>query len=215
MSSKTQADKPRDAALPERTPVAATPIADLMQARPRTTDRPAEEDLPLLERITARAFAQTMQMIHVANHRARTSAPAIPRWAGTRPPARARCTSSPRCTCVVREPQDYVCCKPHASPVDHSLHHLMRLFRRDRTTPGSRTPRRSQAMTLPAQVRRRRSAGRLPELPRAHATRTRSTSCPRARSASRRWSRSTWRWPTATPRDHGWSGARRTRTSGR
>jgi pyruvate dehydrogenase E1 component len=29
----------------------------------------------------------------------------------------------------VREPQDFVCCKPHASPVDHALHNLMGLFR--------------------------------------------------------------------------------------
>jgi len=31
----------------------------------------------------------------------------------------------------VREPQDYICCKPHASPVDHALHHLLGLMRHE------------------------------------------------------------------------------------
>ena len=30
------------------------------------------------------------------------------------------------------KPQDFVCCKPHASPVDHTCHHLMQLFRREK-----------------------------------------------------------------------------------
>src|SRR5262245_1095253 len=32
---------------------------------------------------------------------------------------------------AVREVADYVCCKPHASPVDHAYHHLMQVFGRE------------------------------------------------------------------------------------
>jgi hypothetical protein len=31
----------------------------------------------------------------------------------------------------VRQVGDYVCCKPHASPVDHAYHHQMQLFGRE------------------------------------------------------------------------------------
>ena len=30
-----------------------------------------------------------------------------------------------------REVEDFVACKPHASPMDHSFHHLMRVFGRE------------------------------------------------------------------------------------
>lgn len=84
----------------------------------------------LLNRITARAFAQTMAMIHIANHRAdkRRGDPKV----GGHP---ASCASSMHLLAalhlVSRKPQDFVCCKPHASPVDHALHNLMELFRKD------------------------------------------------------------------------------------
>ncbi len=86
-------------------------------------------DFAVVERIQARAFAQTMHMIHLANHRS-DKRPGDPKVGGHP----ASCASSMALLSalhlVVREPQDYVCCKPHASPVDHSLHHLMQLFRR-------------------------------------------------------------------------------------
>jgi pyruvate dehydrogenase E1 component len=84
----------------------------------------------LLSRIIDRAFAQTMAMIYLANHRpdARKGDPKV----GGHP---ASCASSMHLLGALhlyaREPEDFVCCKPHASPVDHTLHHLMQLFRRE------------------------------------------------------------------------------------
>ncbi len=87
------------------------------------------ETLAILERIVERAFAQTMHMIHLANTRT-DKRPGDPKVGGHP----ASCASSMHILSalhlVVRQPADYVCCKPHASPVDHSLHHLMQLFRR-------------------------------------------------------------------------------------
>jgi pyruvate dehydrogenase E1 component len=85
-------------------------------------------DFPLLERITRRAFAQMVAMIHVANHRpeADKTDPKV----GGHP---ASCASSMEFLAalhlVVRQPGDFVCCKPHASPADHALHHQLGLFR--------------------------------------------------------------------------------------
>src|SRR6188768_661920 len=82
----------------------------------------------VLTRIIDRAFAQTMAMIHIANHRPdkRRGDPKV----GGHP---ASCASSMHLLATlhlaVREPQDFVCCKPHASPADHTLHHLLQLFR--------------------------------------------------------------------------------------
>ena len=74
----------------------------------------------LIDRITARAYAQTMAMIHLANNRS-DKQPGDPKVGGHP----ASCASSMHLLSalhlIVREPQDYVCCKPHASPVDHSL----------------------------------------------------------------------------------------------
>jgi len=97
--------------------------AQLMQ-----TERPI--DLELLTSVISRAFAQTMHMIHVANSRKdkRAGDPKV----GGHP---ASCASSIHILAalhlVVREPQDFVACKPHASPVDHALHHLLQLFRQE------------------------------------------------------------------------------------
>jgi pyruvate dehydrogenase E1 component len=84
----------------------------------------------LLSRIIERAFAQTMNMIHVANHRpdAVRGDPKV----GGHP---ASCASSMHVLGALhlyaRDVGDYVCCKPHASPVDHTFHHLMQFFRRE------------------------------------------------------------------------------------
>jgi len=84
----------------------------------------------LLERIADRAFAQMVAMIHIANSR-KDKDPSDPKVGGHP----AACASSFHILgalhLVVREPQDFVCCKPHASPIDHAYHHLMRLFRRE------------------------------------------------------------------------------------
>ncbi|HEV8114197.1 MAG TPA: pyruvate dehydrogenase [Planctomycetota bacterium] len=92
---------------------------------PATLSRP---DTALLTRLVERSFAQTMAMIHYANHRdgKRRGDPKV----GGHP---ASCASSIHILGALhfaaREVHDYVCCKPHASPVDHSCHHLMQLFR--------------------------------------------------------------------------------------
>ena len=90
-------------------------------------------DLEVLSNVVQRAFAQTMYMIHAANNR-KDKAPGDPKVGG-HPASCASCFHLlAGLHLVVREPQDYVCCKPHASPVDHSLHHLMRVFRREDDT---------------------------------------------------------------------------------
>jgi pyruvate dehydrogenase E1 component len=84
----------------------------------------------LLARIVQRAHAQTMAMIHIANHRPekRRGDPKV----GGHP---ASCASSMHILGALhlhaREVHDYVACKPHASPVDHTYNHLMQLFRRE------------------------------------------------------------------------------------
>ena len=85
----------------------------------------------VLTKVFERAFAQTMAMIHAANHRPdkRRGDPKV----GGHP---ASCASSMHLLgalhLAARKPQDFVCCKPHASPVDHTFHHLLQLFRRER-----------------------------------------------------------------------------------
>lgn len=96
-----------------------------MGAQTKTVD--AAVDGAALAAVARRAIAQTVAMIHQANHRedAQDTDPKV----GGHP---AACTSSAHILtalhAVVREPQDFVCCKPHASPMDHSLHHQMGLF---------------------------------------------------------------------------------------
>ncbi|MEX1024025.1 MAG: pyruvate dehydrogenase [Planctomycetota bacterium] len=86
-------------------------------------------DPALLSKITDRAFAQMVMMIWEANNRKdkQTGDPKV----GGHP---AACASSMQILSAlhlaVRDVEDYVCCKPHASPVDHALHHLLGLFRR-------------------------------------------------------------------------------------
>lgn len=82
----------------------------------------------LSERVAERAFAQMLAMIHLANNR-KDKQPGDPKIGGHP----ASCASSLHLLSalhlIVREPQDFVCCKPHASPVDHALHHLMGLMK--------------------------------------------------------------------------------------
>jgi pyruvate dehydrogenase E1 component len=107
-----------------------------MQAAPPTTPAtsgiapPTREELALLQKIGARAFAQCQAMIWIANHR-KDKRPGDPKVGGHP----ASCASSMHILAAlhlwVREPEDFICCKPHASPVDHALHHLLELFRRE------------------------------------------------------------------------------------
>lgn len=108
-----------------------------------TQATPTEASSSVQDRITHRAFVQAMAMIHFANNRKDKHAtdPKV----GGHP---ASCASAMHILSAlhldVREPQDFVCCKPHASPVDHALHNLLGLFRHNEhvdwfeTDPGSR-----------------------------------------------------------------------------
>jgi len=82
----------------------------------------------LLDRIAQRAFVQAMFMIHEANTR-KDKEPGDPKVGGHP----ASCASALHILSAlhlsVRQPQDFVCCKPHAAPMDHALHHLMQVFR--------------------------------------------------------------------------------------
>ncbi|MBL8863531.1 MAG: pyruvate dehydrogenase [Planctomycetes bacterium] len=97
-----------------------------------TLETIAPPPVAVLQRIADRAFAQTMAVIHHANHRPdkRKGDPKV----GGHP---ASCASSIHLLgalhLAVREPQDFVACKPHASPVDHTYHHLLQLFRDPRS----------------------------------------------------------------------------------
>ncbi|MAB78913.1 MAG: pyruvate dehydrogenase [Planctomycetes bacterium] len=87
-------------------------------------------DPAMLSSIADRAFAQMVHMIWEANHRA-DKRPGDPKVGGHP----AACASALHILgalhLAVREPHDYVCCKPHGAPMDHAYHHLMGLFRRE------------------------------------------------------------------------------------
>ncbi len=88
----------------------------------------SEPDLDLLGRIARRAFVQMNAMIWRANHRDDVQ-PGDPKVGG-HPAACASCIDLLAALHLwVRDAEDYVCCKPHASPSDHALHHLLGLFR--------------------------------------------------------------------------------------
>jgi pyruvate dehydrogenase E1 component len=94
-----------------------------------STTTASRTDTALLHSIAERAFAQmVMQIWHANNRKDKHSGdPKV----GGHP---AACASSLHILgalhLAVRDVQDYICCKPHASPVDHAYHHLLRLFRR-------------------------------------------------------------------------------------
>jgi pyruvate dehydrogenase E1 component len=88
-------------------------------------------ELDVVSRIADRAFAQMVAMIHIANNR-KTKQPGDPKVGG-HPAACASCYHVLGVLhLMVREPADYVACKPHASPIDHAYHHLMRVMRDNR-----------------------------------------------------------------------------------
>lgn len=84
--------------------------------------------MSVLDRIARRAMIQTTAMIHIANHRpdARRTDPKVGGH-------QAACSSSAHILAAlhgkVRRPQDFVCCKPHAAPIDHVLNGMLGLFR--------------------------------------------------------------------------------------
>ena len=95
-----------------------------------TTETLERVDLDVLQSIADRAFAQMVAMIHIANNR-KEKGPGDPKVGG-HPAACASCYHVLGALhLVVRRVEDYVACKPHASPIDHAYHHLLRLFRRE------------------------------------------------------------------------------------
>ena len=86
-------------------------------------------DLALIERLVRRAFVLTTQMIFEANHRddKELGDPKV----GGHP---ASCSGAQHILgalhLVVREGQDFICCKPHAAPLDHAFDYMLGLMRR-------------------------------------------------------------------------------------
>lgn len=95
-----------------------------------TPTSPLAAGTTVQERILHRAFVQAMAMIYLANNR-KDKDSTDPKVGGHP----ASCASAIHVLSAlhleVREPQDFVCCKPHASPTDHALHHNLQLFRHD------------------------------------------------------------------------------------
>jgi pyruvate dehydrogenase E1 component len=91
---------------------------------------PASVNSALLSRITDRAFAQMVAMIWLANHRDGKQ-PGDPKVGGHPAACASSCHILGALHLAVREVEDFVCCKPHASPMDHAFHHLMRLHGRE------------------------------------------------------------------------------------
>lgn len=86
-----------------------------------------ERNALLIQRIARRAFVYATKMIYDANHRD-DAAEGDPKVGGHP----AACSSSIHILSALhlgmRQPQDWFAIKPHASPDDHSLNHLLGLF---------------------------------------------------------------------------------------
>lgn len=123
------------------------PSGELMAKSPKklTAKGPSKEqpynanigssELPnLLDRLARRALYYSTQMIHLANHRddVQKGDPKV----GGHP---AACASSTHVLgalhLLVKEPQDFMAVKPHASPMDHSYNHMLGLFSHDDGAP--------------------------------------------------------------------------------
>jgi pyruvate dehydrogenase E1 component len=80
------------------------------------------------ERIAYRAFSQAIAMVHAANSR-KDKQPGDPKIGG-HPASIASCVHILAALHLeVRRPEDWVGNKPHCSPMDHALHHLLGLLR--------------------------------------------------------------------------------------
>ena len=87
-----------------------------------------DHDIGHLQQITRRAFAHMNAMIYLANNRD-GALPGDPKTGG-HPASCSSCMELMAAVhLVMREAEDFVCCKPHASPTDHALHHLLGLMR--------------------------------------------------------------------------------------
>ncbi|MGE4232835.1 MAG: pyruvate dehydrogenase [Bacteriovoracia bacterium] len=102
--------------------------AKALQVPKDTKDKASiRQDLQVLKNLTHRAIYYSTQMIHLANNRddVQKGDPKV----GGHP---AACASSAHILgalhLLVKQPQDYLAVKPHASPMDHSYAHLLGLF---------------------------------------------------------------------------------------
>ncbi|MBS1986109.1 MAG: pyruvate dehydrogenase [Bdellovibrionales bacterium] len=97
---------------------------------------PALPSPEVLDRIIRRVQSHAMSMIYLANHRANIEKgdPKV----GGHPSA---CSSALHILSalhlIYRNPQDYVACKPHASPVDHAANYLLKMFHEQDGSPMS------------------------------------------------------------------------------
>ncbi|NCN40212.1 pyruvate dehydrogenase [bacterium] len=93
----------------------------------KLTNAPKLPKTEVLESIMTRAHSHVMSMIHIANHR-KDKEKGDPKVGGHP----AACASSLHLLSTlhlaVRNPQDFMAVKPHASPVDHANNYLLRLF---------------------------------------------------------------------------------------
>src|SRR4051812_32110518 len=87
-------------------------------------------DYAVLNRIVDRAFYMALEMIHAANHRPEVENEKGEPKVGGHPSA---CASSQHILAaihlVLKKPEDYMANKPHVSPIDHALNHLLHNFR--------------------------------------------------------------------------------------
>ena len=91
----------------------------------------AQTQVELIDRVARRVFAYATKMIYDANHRddEMEGDPKV----GGHPASCASCVHIMTALYLgVREASDIIAVKPHASPIDHSLNYMMRLFH---TTP--------------------------------------------------------------------------------
>lgn len=105
-------------------------------ANPKTESPRFEPSTALLDKLARRALYYSTQMIHLANNRpdVQKGDPKV----GGHP---AACASSTHILgtlhLMVKEPQDYMAVKPHASPMDHSYGHMLGSFSHEDGTPFS------------------------------------------------------------------------------
>lgn len=88
----------------------------------------ASVERELLESIALRALAQATCMIDEANHRDDIE-PGDPKVGGHPAASASSLHLLGALHLLVREPQDWIASKPHASPTDHAYHHLLGLLR--------------------------------------------------------------------------------------
>ncbi len=90
------------------------------------TDSSPRLDYALLDKITRRAFYMALEMIYAANHRPEIEREKGEPKVGGHPSA---CASSQHILAaihlVLKKPEDYMAHKPHVSPMDHALNHLL------------------------------------------------------------------------------------------